>query len=269
MRSETEVLNEVLSFAQNNEMVRAVVLNGSRVNPNVTKDLFCDYDIAFHVTDPDHFLTDQRWIKNFGDLIILQQNDWIEDGKTSYIFLIDLAFDPVEQVEKFLDDSLTLVLLDKDEIIRPLPPPADTTHRTKRPTQDEFNEITNEFWWCSINVAKGIWREELCYAKWMYEVIVRDCMIKMLSWYIGINHDWNINPGSYGKWFKKFLPVELWESFEKTYAGVDYREIWASLFEAGQLARRIGPEIADALGYSQYLNPLKQLQGPLLYYISL
>jgi aminoglycoside 6-adenylyltransferase len=258
MRNETQVLNQVLSFARNNPMVRGVLLNGSRVNPNVTKDVFCDYDVAFFVTDPGHFFKDQSWIKYFGDLIIVQQNEWVEEGITGYIFLmlfsdgvrIDLAFDPVAHIEKYLDDSLTLVLLDKDEAIRPLPPPSDATHLTQRPTQDEFDEITNEFWWCSTNVAKGIWRDELSYAKWMYEVIVRDCMIKMLAWYIGINHDWKIDPGDHGKWFKKFLPLALWESFEKTYAGVDYQAMWASLFEAGRLVSRIGPEIGDALGYT-------------------
>jgi aminoglycoside 6-adenylyltransferase len=257
MRSEKEVLDQVLSLAQENDMVRAVVLNGSRVNPNVTQDIFCDYDIAFHVTDAEHFLADQSWIKQLGDPIIVQQNDWSEDGMTAYIFLmlftdgvrIDLAFDPLEMVEKFLDDSLTLVLLDKDGSIRQLPPPSDTSHCTPRPTRDEFDEIANEFWWCSTNVAKGIWREELSYAKGMYEVIVRECIIKMLSWYIGVKHDWSINPGSYGKWFKKLLPVELWEAFEKTYAGVDYQEMWAALFEAGRLVRRVGVEVAEALGY--------------------
>ena len=64
-----------------------------------------------------------------------------------------------------------------------------------------------------------------------------------------MNHDWKIDPGSYGKWFKKLVSIELWESFEKTYAGVDYQEMWASLFEAGRLVRRIGLEIAAALGY--------------------
>ena len=62
MRSEKEVLDEVLNFAQKNEMVRAVLLNGSRVNPNVSKDIFCDYDVAFFVTNPDHFLIEQSWI---------------------------------------------------------------------------------------------------------------------------------------------------------------------------------------------------------------
>ena len=43
--------------------------------------------------------------------------------------------------------------------------------------------------------------------------------------------------------------VALWDSYEKTYAGADYQEMWASLFKAGRLVRRIGVEVADALGY--------------------
>lgn len=257
MRDEAEVFEQVLSFAHNNDKVRAVVLNGSRVNPNVKKDAFCDYDIGCYVTDPQHFLLDQGWIDQFGELIILQQNDWTEDGASCYIFLmlfkdgvrIDLAFDPLELVDKFIADSLTLVLLDKDNLIGTLPPPSDATHRTKKPTRDEFDEVANEFWWCSTNVAKGIWREELSYAKWMYEVIVRECVIKLLSWYIGVRNDWGINPGYYGRWFKNYLPVDLWHSFRKTYAGRDYQEMWASLFEAGRLVRKIGIEVADNLGY--------------------
>jgi len=262
MRSEQEVLDQVLGFAQANEMVRVVLLNGSRVNPNVTKDIFCDYDVAFFVTDPDQFLADQSWIEQFGELVIVQQNDCSEDGVTAYIFLmqfadgvrIDLAFDPVAHVDRFLGDSLTVVLLDKDNLVGPLPPPSDTTYHTKRPTREEFDETTNEFWWCSTNVAKGIWRRELCYAKHMYDVIVRDCIDKLVSWYIAVHHDWRIDSGLYGKWFQASLPTELWASLERTYAGADYGEMWEALFEAGSLVREIGVEVADALGYDYPLE---------------
>jgi aminoglycoside 6-adenylyltransferase len=83
----------------------------------------------------------------------------------------------------------------------------------------------------------------------MYEAIVRICIIKLLSWYIGVNHNWEINSGLYGKWFQELISAELWECLEKTYAGAQYNEMWDSLFEAGQLVRKIGAQIADALGY--------------------
>ena len=46
------------------------------------------------------------------------------------------------------------------------------------------------------------------------------------------------------------MPAELWASFEKTYAGSDYGEMWAAIFEAGRLFRKIGSEVADDLGYT-------------------
>lgn len=54
MRTENEVLTQLLDFANNEDKVRAVILNGSRVNPNLEKDIFCDYDVVFSVTDPDY-----------------------------------------------------------------------------------------------------------------------------------------------------------------------------------------------------------------------
>jgi aminoglycoside 6-adenylyltransferase len=265
MRNEREVLSQLLDYARGNEMVRAVMMNGSRVNPNVSQDIFCDYDVVFVVTDPEHFKTDQSWIKNFGDLIIMQLNDWPGDLANGYAFLmlfsdrvrIDLGFDSVQQIDRLLDDSLTLVLLDKDQLFSPFPPPSDTGYFIQKPGQKEYDEAANEFWWCSTYIAKGIWRDELCYAKYMFDVIVRDSLNKMVAWYIGTRHAWRINPGGYGKWFKKLLPLDLWESLVKTYAGVDYDEIWESLFEAGRLFRTIGVEVASMLGYA---NPMEDDQ---------
>lgn len=277
MRNEKEVLNQLLSFAEDNDMVRAVVLNGSRVNPNVENDIFSDYDVIFAVTNPEYFLKNQEWINFFGDIIIMQQNNIHSTGEDWYIFLmifsdgvrIDLSFRNVENINNYLDDSLTLKLMDKDNLIKELAPPNDTTYYTKKPTKEEFDKAVNNFWWVSTYVAKGIWREELPYAKYMLDVIVRDSLMKLLDWYIGMNHNWKINTGTVGKWFERFLPTEIWESYKKTYAGSNYEEIWTSLMEAGTLARTLGKQIANHLGYdypteddervTNYLNRIRKL----------
>lgn len=49
MRTEQEMFNLILSIAENDERIRAVVMNGSRANPNVVKDIFQDYDIVYVV----------------------------------------------------------------------------------------------------------------------------------------------------------------------------------------------------------------------------
>lgn len=258
MRSAPQVLAQLLTFAREHDSIHAVVMNGSRVNPNAPKDLFNDYDVVFYTSEPRRFLEDQSWIAYFGDLIILQQNDFTEHGLSGYIFLmlftdgvrIDLAFDPLEYLAYVADDSLAEVLLDKDNRIPPLPPSSDRGYLIQKPARKAFDEAVNEVFWCSGNVAKGIWREELAYAHYMLETFIRPQILNLLEWYAAMQHGWAISTGAYGKWLQKFLTPEVWDLFTRTYAGAEYEEIWEALFAACHLARRVSVPLAEHLGYA-------------------
>jgi aminoglycoside 6-adenylyltransferase len=262
MRTEQQMLEQVLSFARGNEMVRAVVMNGSRVNPNTPKDIFCDYDVVYYVTNPGSFLEEQGWIDYFGSLIILQQNDDDTHGAEGFIFLmlfsdgvrIDLFFAALSELDYVAEDTLAVVLLDKDRRIAPLPPPSDSGYYTIKPSSREFAEAINEIFWCSNNIAKGIWRDELPYAKAMYDVVVRDPILKLLAWYAAMQHGWKLNTGKFGRRLKYYLPPDIWEAYLKTYAGVGYPETWEALFVALALVRQVGQELAQNLGYAYPLD---------------
>ncbi|WP_373232229.1 aminoglycoside 6-adenylyltransferase [Cohnella sp.] len=257
MRKETEIETELLHFAQADEKVMAVILNGSRVNPNVTKDLLCDYDVIFVVTDPKNYLVHQDWINNFGGLIMMQQNNIETESEDEYIFLmlftdgvrIDLSFRRVETINQHFNDSLTKVLLDKDNCLKNFEPPSEKSYLTLQPTKEEFDKKINNILWCSTNVAKGLWRSELPYAKFMLDIIVRQDFMNLLNWYVGMNNNWSVNTGTALKWLKKYLPVELWDSFENTYSGPANTDIWNSLFEVIRLTKDVGQEIGDKLNY--------------------
>lgn len=252
------MLDQLLAFAKSSPLVRAAWQNGSRVNPYVPKDPFSDFDVVFCVTDPEIFLTDQSWMTQFGDLIILQQNDFDENGIEGIIFLmlfndgvrIDLSFVPADYAEVFLKDTLTRILLDKEGCLPFLAPPSDSGYWTMKPTRIEFDETTNEFWWCSTNVAKGIWRDELPYARYMYDGIVLGCLEKMLGWTIAARRHWQVNPGYHNKWARKLLPPEEYTALQQVYAGADYADLWRAMSAAGLLFQKMGQETAAALGYT-------------------
>jgi len=262
MRTEQQMLAQILSFAHDHEDVRAVVMNGSRVNPNAPKDIFCDYDVVFYVTKPRHFLEERGWIEYFGKLIILQQNDFVDHGVEGFIFLmlfsdgvrIDLSFAALAELAYVAEDSLAVVLLDKDQRIPVLPPPSDSGYFTPKPSPKEFAEAINEIFWCSNNIAKGIWRDELPYAKAMYDVVVREPILQLLAWYAAMQHGWKLNTGKFVRRLKYHLPPEIWEAYLKTYAGVGYPETWQALFEALALVRRVGLEVAENFGYAYPLD---------------
>ncbi|HDR6070715.1 TPA: aminoglycoside 6-adenylyltransferase [Bacillus anthracis] len=262
MRTEKEMIDLIMNTAKEDERIRAVIMNGSRVNPNVKKDCFQDFDIIYAVKDIRSFTSNHNWIHRFGEIMIVQMPEEMslipadEDGKFPYLMQlmdgnrIDLTLAPVELINNFVrQDSLSKLLLDKDNCMEGFPPASDKDYLIKKPTEKEFLDCCNEFWWCSTNVAKGLWREELSYVKGMLDGPVRDMLIVMLEWHIGMKTDFIVNAGKFGKHFEKYIEKDMWVQFKRTFSNAEYENIWESFFDMGNLFREVANEIANAYGY--------------------
>ena len=183
----------------------------------------------------------QQWIDQFGERIMMQLPEDMDDpppsGDDHYAYLtqfadgnrIDLSLFPISRLDEMGQDSQSVLLLDKDGIIDPFPPPSDRDYLPQPPTAKSFADCCNEFWWVSTYVAKGLWREEITYAKSMQDQYVRAQLMKMLVWQIGIKTDFKINPGKDGKYFNQHLEPVHWELLMATYADADYENTWDSL----------------------------------------
>jgi len=262
MRSEREMLDLILSVARRDERVRAVIITGSKVNPNAPKDFFQDFDIVYVVTEKESFLAEAGWIEVYGELMILQLSDEMSDpppeGKLHYSYLmqfvdgnrIDLTLFPVDKLDHLDEGSLTLTLLDKDGILPPFNPPNDSDYLPTPPTAKAFFDCTNEFWWVSPYVAKGLWRHEITYAKQMLDDNVREQLMKMLDWYVGIRTGFQKSPGKLGKYLEQYLEPELWQLLLNTYSDADYDHTWDALLNMGDLFRRIAIPVAEHFGFT-------------------
>lgn len=251
----------ILDFARQDDNIRVVLMNGSRVNPKAKRDVLQDFDIACLVTEVDPYKRNQSIVNYFGELLILQTPDDMDDpppednGHYAYLMQfmdgnrIDLSFHAIDRLDDLLDDSLTVVLLDKDHILKELPPPSDSSYLPKGPTDKRFQDCCNEFWWCSPYVAKGLWRQELTYAKSMLDEVLREELMKMLTWDFGIKTGFKKSPGKLGKYIKNDIEPELWMELERTYSDSNFDKIWESLFMMGKLFRRLANEVASVYGF--------------------
>ena len=261
MRSETEMLDLILSVAREDERIRAVIMNGSRTNPHARRDPFQDYDIVYLVTDVAPFRRNLAWIARFGELMIVQMPDDIGDAPPitdSFCYLmqfmdgnrIDLTVYPVNRLAGLARDSLSLLLLDKDGLVTPFPPPDDTDYRPTPPTARQFADCCNEFWWVSTYVAKGLWRQEITYAKSMHDQIVRVQLMKMLAWYVGVQTHFTRSAGKEGKYLQQVLAPELWRLLLATYTDADFARTWDALFATCALFRRVALPVAEHFAYA-------------------
>lgn len=283
MRSEREMFDLILGVAKADERIRAVYMNGSRANPDVPKDIYQDYDIVYVVTETRSFLDNKDWISVFGETAIVQEPDNNDFGwginvnfDRSYTWLmlfkdgnrIDLHIQIKEaMLEDYGKDTLTIPLLDKDNCLPHIPASNDSGYHIKRPTEAQYKGCCNEFWWCLNNVAKGIVRDQLPYAMWMFNVVVRDMLVKMIDWYIGINTNFSVSVGMSGKYYKKYLPDDLYDMYAKTYSDSDYNNLWQAIFISCELFRIIAVPVAAGLGFkynitedkniTEYINKVK------------
>lgn len=267
MRNYQQMMDAILGFAHQDERVRMVVMNGSRTNPNVPKDMFQDYDIVYIVNEMESFTSDPHWIDVFGERIMMQTPEIMpmfpsdREGRFSYLMLfadgnrIDLTLVPVADKETCIKaDKLTIILLDKEGAYSEFPAPSDEDYWVKRPTADFFTNCCNEFWWVSTYVAKGLWRKEILYAHDHLNLYVRPMLIKMLEWQVGIETDFSLSTGKNGKYLEKYLPAQSWEELLTTYADGSYEGVWNALFAMGNLFRKTAENVAHQLNYKYSLE---------------
>jgi len=262
MRTEKEMYELILGFAEHDERVRAVTLGGSRANKNVPEDKFQDYDICYFVTDMDSFLQDDKWLDIFGKRIIMQKPEAMSlfppelGGWFTYLMLfedgnrIDLMLIPVHDSERYLHrDKLVKRLLDKDNLFPDVPVFTDKHYHINRPSSEFYRDCCNEFWWVSTYVAKGLWRKEILYANAHIEQYVRSCLLRMLEWKVGIQSGFSLSSGKSYKYLPKYLDSREQEILMSTYKNDTYENSWQSLFAMAGLFTDTSKFVADKLGY--------------------
>ena len=280
MRSYAEMMGLIMQTAQNDSRIRAVVLNGSRANPQAPVDCFQDYDILYAVRDIASFTDNHNWIYIFGDRIMLQMPEEnrnpMRDGHFTYLMLftdgnrLDLSLLPVEKFAELDErESASILLLDKDSMIKPYPPASDMDYHIKPPREKDYASCCNNFWWCSQNVAKGIWRDEWPYAMYMYDRVLRDELHDMIRWYIGVQAGFTVSAGKMGKYFKRYLTPAQYATYIKTYGPNDEGSLWKALFTMTCLFRDLALAVASSTGYpypilddegmTQYLRHIQAL----------
>jgi aminoglycoside 6-adenylyltransferase len=283
MRSKREMLDLIVGVAAEDERIRAVTLTGSRANPDVPPDMFQDFDVNYYVRDVAPFWENTEWIRRFGEIMMVQMPESMEEPPPSndgcFVYLmqftdgnrIDLAICPLTQIAEEDHHNPIQVLLDKDGIIELAVPPGERYFLPTPPTPQSFADCCNEFWWVSLNVAKGLWRQQIIYAHRMLDEYMRAQLMRMLIWHIGSKTGFARNPGKAGKYFEQYLESDLWQLLLNTYAPASTDATWEALFAICDLFRQIALPLAQEfdLAYpteddrrvSAYLRHIRALPG--------
>lgn len=267
MQARDEKLQAIINWAQENEDIRAALLTSSLVNPLARVDDFSDLDIELVFTDINLYVSNNQWLSLFGTPISsVEEDETYFDGKHAMKMVL---YDDHVKVDfklykrsTFLEDIQAdelhedwdvgyKVLLDKDSLTRELKPPTRQSVIIKKPTEKKYNQVMNDFWWDTTYVAKCLARDEIFYAKFMSESILRiDYLVQILEWHIASEHNWNITTNKYGRYFKRYLSADQWQQVERTFSGSRLEDNWNALFAFADVVHYYGTRLAEKLGYT-------------------
>jgi aminoglycoside 6-adenylyltransferase len=268
------VLARLTQWAQRHPLVRALLLESSRAHRRAPIDPFSDYDVLVVVTDLRAFAEDDEWLSAFcAPLVTFHGSDTVWDVETcarlvlyedhtkiDYVVWPVALLAAVAQRQELLEllDWGYLILVDKDGLTAVLPAPTYTAHIPRPPSAREYQRLVEEFWWESTYVAKNLWRDDLVFARYNLDVVMRhELLLQMLEWRVEVDHGWTWKPGLVGRGLKAHISPETWAELEKTWVGAEIVANWAALFAMTTLFRRIAREVAKALGYD-YPDALDQ-----------
>ena len=279
MRSAEEIKRLIIDVAKNDDRIRAVLLNGSRANDKIPPDKYQDFDIVYVTDDFESLIADREWTNKFGEKLIWQLPDEMVVGqkepekgnRVSLLMLftdgnrIDLTLLSKKEIDpNGKTDSLTIVWLDKDNMFPNTTLASDLDYLVKEPTEKEFLDTCNEFWWVCTYVAKGLLRNEIIYSKEMLETVVRPMFMNVISWHIGVETNFSVSIGKAGKFISNFLSPELYQQILQTYSDQVLENNWRALFLMmdifGQLARAVSGKLKFRYVFGEEENVIAYLK---------
>jgi len=234
----------LINTAAQDDRIRAAYLEGSRVNPDVPRDMFQDYDVVYIVKETASFQKDNSWIDRFGERLYMQYpEDSVYDPgdkENCYGWLmqlrdgnrIDLHVCTQDYAKTHLEAYQ--ILLDKDGILPQPSKKALQQYWIQKPSQQQFSCTCNEYRWCLNNVAKGWKRNELPYALDVIGFTLRPMLERLLEWKIAIVYNIQISAEKCGKYMEQ-LSSAIHQTFPATYAKAESEALWQAVFRMCEL----------------------------------
>ena len=251
MRNEPEMFDVILQTAKVLQ-VNAVVMSGSRTNPNAPKDEFQDYDLVYVVDDIDNLTSDLSWLVQFGKRIIVQEVTLghrrlylmlFEDGNR-----IDLTLCPKEHINEWVDSEAGFTVLVDEKGLFESYSPSPERFWTSPASETDFEKACNEFWWVSAYVVKGIYRKQVIYATDHLYGICQQELLKVLAWKVASDRG-TVDIGKNYKYLFQYLPAEKEKEFSALLNLSSIEKVSQSFFATMKLFDCEAQSLAQKMGF--------------------
>lgn len=276
------LLQKVTQWAEKEDAIKALILQGSRAK-NSPVDVLADYDIALFCKSSLLYTESEDWLIHIAPVWVCVKEKVLFQGQAFPTRLVifeggikvDFSFFSLDCLDRMSKGSFPdeynrgyQILLDKDGLTRTLPKPNYKEPRAKKPSEREFLETVEEFWFEAYHVAIYLKRKDLWSVKFR-STAMHTFLLRMIEWESEAENSWHQSVPPHGKWMVSWVQPSLWQELQGVFARFDAEDSWPALEHTMSLFRRIAIRVSHQLGLrypelmdkrlSEFIRKLKEI----------
>ncbi|MFX1318212.1 MAG: aminoglycoside 6-adenylyltransferase [Promethearchaeota archaeon] len=269
-----QVEKQFVKWAKTQDHIRAAMVVGSQARTGVPADKWSDLDIIIFSTNHNILIDSAEWVGEFGNPVITFIEPTADgEGDERRVLYdngldVDFAVDPIQYIQDTNKHGMTpelarelaniigrgiRVLIDKDKIMDKfitefkkykLPPPSP-------PTEQEYLERVNDFWYHTVWAAKKLRRGELWEGKACIDSYMKGrCLLPLMEWHAHLTQGREHDTWFRGRFIERWANPRIIADLRGAFAHYDEEDVWQALANTMQLFRWISREVAQKLHYT-------------------
>ena len=283
------LIERFVHWAESEPDIRAAIVIGSRARENCPADEWSDLDIVVFAVHPERYVSNADWLAHVGQPCLTFVEKTPDGGMERRALFtggldVDFAFDSMQMAQqlkqwlwwrahfplvlRLLPASMTRrvrdgvaffadvvrrgthVLLDKDNFSKYLSLLAADAPAPTLPTQAEFLQVLNDFWYHTVWTAKKLRRGEVWMAKSCCDVYMKWLLLRVIEWHARVQNGAGYDTWHRGRFLEQWADPRAIADLRHAFAHYDQAEVRQALLATMELFHWLSLEIATRLDYS-------------------
>lgn len=260
-----KLIEQVTTWCENRQDIRAVMIVGSRARTERPADEWSDLDLVLFSTQPEEYLSSEDWVMEIGPYwMTFVEKTAIGGGKERRVLFedaldVDFSIFPLQGFKQLVENDETQttlsrgirVLVDKDGLFDNFPDFKEkpAVEENSLPSQEEWVDLIHDFWYHAVWGSKKLLRGEYWTAKVCIDYDLKQLLLKMIEWHAKAEHGKSYDTWHKGRFFDEWADPVIRDDLKNCYARYDHVEMQQALQQTIGLFRRVAKETAQPLNY--------------------
>lgn len=262
-----QLIDRFVQWAQAEDNIRAALVIGSRARVDHPADEWSDLDLIILANDPAPYWATTDWVHYIGVpwLIFVEP---LHDGRgfeQRVLFEggldVDFVPSPVVFFRQMLDTELlpdvtdllhrgVRFLVDKEGFAERLMRIPLVLTPYQPPTEPEFLNLVNDFWYHTVWTAKKLRRGELWTAKSCCDSYLKQLLRQMLVWHTRARRGESTDTWMQGRFLEEWADERAVAALPAIFAHYDEADVWRALLATMELFHWLALETAEVLRHA-------------------